>query len=72
MNALENPTQTDWLQIVRSEFEEIPGLLLTKQQAQRLWGLNAVTCEILLSELIGSHFLKRTSSGMYARADSGQ
>lgn len=72
MNALEEPTQTDWLQIVRGEFQEIPGLLLTKQQVQRLWGLDAATCDLLLSELLRGRFLKRTSSGMYARADSGE
>ena len=72
MNALDEPTQADWLQIVRGEFQEIPGLLLTKQQVQRLWGLDVATCDLLLGELLRGHFLKRTSNGMYARADSGQ
>jgi hypothetical protein len=72
MTALDEPTETDWLQIVRGEFQEIPGLLLTKRQVQRLWGLDAATCDLLLSELVRRHFLKRTSNGMYARADSGQ
>ena len=69
MNAAE-ATQTDWLQIIRGEFQEIPGLLLTKSQVQRLWGLDATTCDALLRELVDRRFLKLTHSGTYARADS--
>jgi hypothetical protein len=61
---------TDWLQIVRGEFQEIPGLLLTKAQVQRLWGLDVPTCDALLRVLVDRRFLKRTHNGMYARADS--
>ena len=68
MNAVE-ATATEWLQIIRGEFQEIPGLLLTKSQAQRLWGLDVTTCDALLGELVSRRFLKRTHGGMYARAD---
>lgn len=30
----------DWLNIVRAEYLEIPGLNLTKAQMQRLWGFD--------------------------------
>jgi hypothetical protein len=41
MNDVAAP-MAHWLQIVRGESQEIPGLQLTKPQAQRLWGLTAV------------------------------
>jgi hypothetical protein len=66
MNAVE-PSVADWLQIVRGEFHEVPGLHLTKPQAQRLWGLDETTCESLLESLVAANFLKRTARGQYAR-----
>ena len=62
------PSVADWRQMVRGEFQEIPGLHLTQRQAQRLWGLDAATCEALLDSLVQEHFLRRTSSDQYARA----
>jgi hypothetical protein len=41
----------DWLQLIRAEYLEIPGLCLTKSQAQRLWGLEPVASEALLAAL---------------------
>jgi hypothetical protein len=70
MNALQ-ATVADWLQIIRGEFQEMPGLQLTRSQAQRLWGVDASTCDALLDELVSSRFLKRTHSGTYARVDAG-
>jgi hypothetical protein len=65
-------SETDWLQIIRGEFQDFPGLHLTKPQFQRLWGLDPPTCDVLLTTLINGHFLERTSNGTYARADSGR
>jgi hypothetical protein len=61
----------DWLQIVLGEFHEMPGLQLTKLQVQRLWGLDALTCDALLDALVEARFLQRTENGAYARADLG-
>ena len=66
MTATE-PSVMEWSQIVRGEFQEMPGLHLTKPQAQRLWGLDATTCESLLESLVAAKFLKRTPHGQYAR-----
>ncbi len=71
MDAVQT-TAADWLQIIRGEYSEIPGLHLTKKQVQRLWGLDAVTCDALLETLVGGRFLRRTQNGAYARADLGQ
>ena len=61
------PSATDWLQIIRGEFEELPPLCLTKPQVQRLWDLDARTCDALLDTLVRDKFLERTSNGAYAR-----
>ncbi len=64
-----DPTIADWLQLIRAEYVESPGLRLTKAQVQRLWGLDAVTCDTLLAALVDVGFLKRTRKHMYARVD---
>jgi hypothetical protein len=61
----------DWLQLIRAEYLEIPGLRLTKLQVQRLWGLDDVAAEAVLSALIDVKFLRRTHQGAYVRADVG-
>lgn len=61
----------NWLQLIRAEYLEIPGLRLTKPQVQRLWGLDDVTTEALLSALMDVKFLRRTHGDAYVRADIG-
>jgi hypothetical protein len=60
------------LQRVYSEFLEMPGLRLTCQQAQRLWGLDEATCLALLEFLVETKFLCHTGRGMYARLIEGR
>ena len=55
------------LQRVYGEFLEMPGLRLTCQQAQRLWGLDAETCRELLDFLVDEKFLLRATHGAYSR-----
>ena len=62
---------TDWLALVRAEYLEFPNLHLTKSQVRRLWELDPLTCDLLLSELVKTNFLRRTHEGAYVRA-SGQ
>jgi len=52
---------------VRGEYNEMPGLHLTVTQAQRLWGLDRVACETVLSALVDVKFLRRNRDGAYAR-----
>lgn len=61
----------DLLQLIRAEYLEIPGLHLTRLQAQRLWGLDDVTAEALLSALMDVNFLRRTQRDAYVRANIG-
>ena len=56
--------------MIRSEFLEMPGLRLTAAQAQRLWNLDALVCESLLSALIDIGFILRTNDGVFFRPDS--
>jgi len=61
----------DWLQLIRAEYLEIPGLCLTKTQVERLWGLDSVTSAALLAALVDVKFLRRTVHDAYVRADVG-
>jgi hypothetical protein len=61
-----------WLDLIRAEFREMPGMQLTRAQAQRLWGLDSVRCDALLAALTDARFLKRTEQGAYTRADLNQ
>ena len=62
-------TMTDWLNLIRGEYHEIPGLHLTKPQVQRLWNLDASTCEAILGALETDKFLRRTRAGAYVKAN---
>jgi hypothetical protein len=50
---------------VRAEFLEMPGLKLTIAQAERLWGVDRMTCEALIDELTATRFLSRTRDGAF-------
>jgi hypothetical protein len=57
------------LRRVRGEYLEMPGLRLTSAQAQRLWGLDRVSCDALLGALVDSKFLFRTRDGAFVRTE---
>ena len=61
----------EWLDVVQSEFAEMPGLRLSKRQAQRLWNLDAEIADALFDTLEATHFLRRTDTGMYTRIGVG-
>jgi hypothetical protein len=52
---------------IQSEYVEMPGMCLTAAQARRLWHLDRDTCELALSTLVETGFLKRSRSGQYIR-----
>ena len=60
-----------WIQIVRGEYLEIPGMLLTRRQIQRLWGFDADLGDKVLDALVEAGFLRRTPSGAFVRVDGG-
>jgi hypothetical protein len=53
---------------IRAEYREMPGLCLTKTQFQRLWGLDADTCQALVEALESTHFLRQTDRHEYVMA----
>jgi hypothetical protein len=59
------------LRRVYAEFLEMPGLRLTLQQAQRLWGLDEAVCRQLMECLVEVKFLCRTGHGLYTRLTDG-
>ena len=59
----------DVLRRVQGEYKEMPGLRLTKAQAQRLWGLDRAACEALLGALVDAKFLIQTRDGAFVRFD---
>jgi Fic family protein len=66
------PVQLDQtLSRVCGEYLEMPGLRLTHQQAQRLWGLDEQTCKRVLSLLLESGFLHQTRDHNYVRLSDG-
>ena len=65
----EDCTMQDWLRLVQAEYLEMPGLMLTKPQVRRLWGLEPEVCDALLETLVAKGFLKLTDEQEYALAD---
>ena len=59
------------LQRIRSEFLEMPRLRLTRDEMQRLCGLDPATCGDVLETLVEMKFLCRKSDGAYVRATDG-
>jgi hypothetical protein len=59
----------DWVRLIQSEYVEMPGLHLSKRQAQRLWNLDARSTDMIFDELEASNFLRRMANDMYIRAD---
>jgi hypothetical protein len=57
----------EMLRRISGEYLEMPGLRLTCEQAQRLWGIDRETCRGLLDELVASRFLGLTRDGQYTR-----
>ena len=60
-----------WVRLIQSEFAEMPGLHLSKRQAQRLWNLDAPSADAIFKALEASNFLRRTPNDVYIRADIG-
>jgi hypothetical protein len=61
----------DLIRLVQSEYLEMPGLHLSKRQAQRMWSLDALSTDLIFSTLEAANFLKRMSDDVYIRADLG-
>jgi len=54
--------------LIVGTYREMPGMSLTLPQAARLFGLRAVTCRVLLDDLVREGRLRRLKDGQYASA----
>ena len=59
----------DWMNLIRAEYLEMPGLSLTEPQFERMWNLAPDLAARLLQELQRVCFLRLTKKGTYVRAD---
>ena len=59
---------TSFVERVRGEFREMPGLALTLAQAGRLWSLDLSTCADVLARLVSAGFLCERPDGAFCRA----
>jgi hypothetical protein len=71
MTTANSDSIDDLLRRVCAEYGEMPGMRVTSNQAQRLWGLDASTCREVLECLVEVKFLTVTSSGEYTRLTEG-
>ena len=61
----EQPTIAQWVRRVEMEYQEMPGLSLSKCQMQRLWGLESAVCDALVDALVAGRVLRRTLHNTY-------
>jgi hypothetical protein len=71
VDRLPQHTWEDTLRRVRSEFNEMPCLRVTADQARALFGLTGSTCHGVLRRLREEGFLACTDDGAYMR-NNGQ
>jgi|SoiMethySBSTD1v2_1073268.scaffolds.fasta_scaffold00227_62 hypothetical protein len=65
--SVETTVLDDLLDRVKGEYKEMPGMCVTRTQAQRLWGLDSATCEVVLATLLERGVVRRTPRGMYVK-----
>lgn len=70
MHGIQTPPPTtpatrvvDLVGLIRSEYNEMPGLCLTRAQVQRLWLLEPNACDHVLRALVDAGFLRLTPGG---------
>jgi len=64
-----SPPVREAARVIRDEYLDLPGLSLTLEQMQRLFRLDALTCESVTAALVDLRFLARNSQGRYLRLD---
>jgi hypothetical protein len=55
------------VELIQTEYLEMPGLRLTSDQAQKLCNLSNELCDRALGALVDSGFLARRGDGTYVR-----
>jgi hypothetical protein len=52
---------------IRAEYLEMPGMRLTTEQVQRLCGVDASVCQVVMDSLVAIRFLCVHPDGTYVR-----
>ena len=71
MPAREVISREDAMSRIAVEYIEMPDLMLTVQQASRLWNLPVAVATAALSSLAARGFLTETRRGAFLRSASG-
>ena len=58
VGAADDASDTALIERILGEYREMPGLALTVDQAQRLWGCDAVTCQRIADVLVERRVLR--------------
>lgn len=53
------------VQLIREEFERVPGLRITVSEGAHFWALDLSTCERVLTELLRAGFLALETDARY-------
>lgn len=65
------PALSTLLSRVRGEFQEMPGMHITLDQAMRLWAMDRETCTSVLGYLTATHFLDCDRHGKFMMTHGG-
>jgi hypothetical protein len=57
----------EWIDRVRAEYLEMPGLALTRLEMRRMWLFDASLCDAVVDALVASRFLAHLPNNTYAR-----
>ena len=67
--APHGPRAGDIARLIDAEFDEMPGMRLTRAQVRRLWNLTDLECGQVLDHLCESGFLTCDQAGRFFRRE---
>lgn len=67
MPAVADAALADWVRLIRAEYDEMPGLVLTCAQIRRMWRIDADVCCHAMDQLVTAGYVIRRSDGSFAR-----
>jgi hypothetical protein len=67
--AADDASDTALIERILGEYQEMPGLALTVDQAQRLWGCDAIRCRRIADVLVERRVLRWSRERRLMRAD---
>ena len=68
MTTIDDSVDSGLIERVLGEYREMPGLTLTIDQAERLWGCDAAICRRVVDVLVARGVLRWSRDGLSVRA----